>query len=368
MSWLAFTYRAAVLTRWGGWLAALLLAGVSGSFMRPEGNLRPLLALILATVYLVVWTRMLPRMLTRFSDSGVAVLYDLLLSFAPVLIDGTWNSPFILLPLGVLMLPTLTRGLRAGMPLAACFLALDQIVLGIGQPNQMELASRGFWYSVALIGRALFPFAFVGVVALAAMVGRSLGRWRRRRRARARTMPLDYAPFQSPGESTRVASAAPFDRTGGDIPQTARAWGKERASQPTLERRRSATLKAALLSCQPELKTAGVALTAELPADGCQLPPQVHDLLIRATEVALDNVVSHAHACNVSLVLHVDDDWATLLIEDDGIGLFDGTAEPPGFHQIKRLRFRATELGGELQVAERSEGGVAVRLKLPLVL
>ena len=371
MSWLPSKYRAAVLTRWGGWLAALLLAGVSGSLMPSEGSLRSILALTYATIYTVVWTRMLPRLIRRFSDGGIPVLYDLLLSFVPVLIDGTWNSPFILLPLSVLVLPTLSRGLRAGFPLAACFLAIDQIVLAIGNVNQFELASRGLWYSVALIGRALLPFAFVCCVALLAAAGRSLGR-RRRGRSSARPVPFEYSSFQSPGERTRVASTAPFDRTGADEPQPTRAWGKERATQPTLERRRSATLKAALLNCQPELKTAGVTVTVSLPADERfderRLPPRVHDLLIRASEVALDNIVSHAHARNVNLALQVDDNWATLLIEDDGIGLFDGTAEPPGFHQIKRLRFRATELGGELHVAEGPKGGVELRLLLPLVL
>lgn len=364
-------YRAAVLTRWVGWLAALLLAGVSGSLVPWETNLRSLLALGCATIYTVAWTRMLPRLMTSFSDGGIPVLYDLLLSFAPVLVDGKWNSPFILLPLSVLVLPTLTRGLRAGFPLAACFLALDQIVLGVGQPNQLQLAAGGIWYSVALIGRALLPFAFVGVVALTVVAGHWFSRFGRRRRSPARSLALDYPAFPAPGESTRVSSSAPF-ASGGDGPQPARAWGKERVPQPTLERRRSATLKAALLSCQPEFKTSGVTLTVSLPADERyderRLPPQVHDLLIRATEVSLDNIVSHAHARNVALALEVDDVWATLQVDDDGIGLFDGTAEPPGFHQIKRIRFRATELGGEFQVAERPEGGVRVRLKLPLVL
>lgn len=373
MSWLPPKYRAAVLTRWGGWLAALLLAGASGSFMRPESNLRTVLALVFATVYAVAWTRMLPRMMTRFTDGGVPVLYDLLLSFVPALIDGTWGSPFFLLPLAVLVLPALSRGLRVGLPLAACFLALDQIVLATFGTNQIELAARGTWYSLLLIGRALLPFACVMVVALAANAFRRWGgRFRRRRRSLLRPQPFDYSTLRSPDESPRVGAAAPFDRTGGDGPQPARAWGKDRAAQPTLERRRSATIKAALLHCQPELKTAGVGVAVDLPPDERyderRLPPQVHDLLIRATEVALDNVVSHAHARQVKLALRVDDDWATLVIEDDGIGLFDGTAEPPGFHQIKRLRFRATELGGELHVAERPEGGVGLRLTLPLVL
>ena len=55
-----------------------------------------------------------------------------------------------------------------------------------------------------------------------------------------------------------------------------------------------------------------------------------------------------------------------LVIEDDGVGLLDGTHERPGVHALRAMHYRLSELEGQLEVAEGEAGGVTVRASLPL--
>ena len=59
------------------------------------------------------------------------------------------------------------------------------------------------------------------------------------------------------------------------------------------------------------------------------------------------------------------DERVLLAIRDHGEGLLDGTAEPPGFHQLRRLRYRVEEVEGSLLVHEEVGGGVSVTLRVP---
>jgi signal transduction histidine kinase len=52
-------------------------------------------------------------------------------------------------------------------------------------------------------------------------------------------------------------------------------------------------------------------------------------------------------------------------VRDHGNGLLDGTADLPGFHQIKRLRYRLAEVEGTLDVREDDGGGVLFIVRIP---
>jgi len=55
-----------------------------------------------------------------------------------------------------------------------------------------------------------------------------------------------------------------------------------------------------------------------------------------------------------------------LLIQDDGVGLLDGTHERPGLHALRAMQYRLAEFGGRLDVFETEGGGVTVRATMPL--
>ncbi len=94
-------------------------------------------------------------------------------------------------------------------------------------------------------------------------------------------------------------------------------------------------------------------------------PVQQRTLLRLATE-ALVNVDQHANAHAALLTLSFAGDAVTVTIEDDGVGLLDGTYMRPGMHALRALDYCFAELGGTLSVGENAHGGVVVHARLPL--
>jgi hypothetical protein len=91
-----------------------------------------------------------------------------------------------------------------------------------------------------------------------------------------------------------------------------------------------------------------------------------HGMLLRVTQEALLNVSQHAHAHTVLIMITFEPRAVTLTIQDDGVGLLDGTYERPGLHALRALRYRLSELDGQLAVFESESGGVTVRATLPM--
>jgi signal transduction histidine kinase len=94
------------------------------------------------------------------------------------------------------------------------------------------------------------------------------------------------------------------------------------------------------------------------------LPNRRRIALYRAAQEALTNVQRHAQAQTAWLTLQVTAQAATLIISDDGIGLPDDL-EDNGFG-LRGMRERAAQLGGEMQLTTRTEGGACVVFRLPL--
>lgn len=94
-------------------------------------------------------------------------------------------------------------------------------------------------------------------------------------------------------------------------------------------------------------------------------PVQQRTLLRLATE-ALVNIDQHANAHAALLTLSFVSDAVTITIEDDGVGLLDGTYMRPGMHALRALDYCFAELDGTLSVSENAHGGVVVHARLPL--
>jgi hypothetical protein len=376
-------YTVALLTRWGAWLLVVALLGYMGAFSRPTENSLALVLLSYTTLYAVLWTRRLRHIIRWTNDGSIIILYDLILSSVPVLLSGGWASPFLPFALSVLIVPTISRGLRAGLYVAATFLAIDQIILWTAWlfspniPHPVEIANSGRMLSLAgremiplgsieLLGRTLLPF---GVVTLVAATARSwIWYYRYAARRRRTDVDPDWRTPAGPPSFSRPAINRPltYGRIGPNAPHMERSLNKTSGVQSTVLRRSSLGVEAALRVFKPELESAGVVLITDLEGDERLIPPQVLELLTRAVEVGLDNVILHAHAQSVAVSLRINNENVSLRIVDDGVGLFDGTAEPPGFHQLKRLRYRVAELDGEMRVEECAEGGVRMELHVPL--
>jgi signal transduction histidine kinase len=90
------------------------------------------------------------------------------------------------------------------------------------------------------------------------------------------------------------------------------------------------------------------------------------ELLVRLAQESLLNVQQHAHADAITLTLRYDATSVALMIQDDGVGLLDGTHERPGLHALRAMQYRLAEFGGRLDVFETEGGGVTVRATMPL--
>jgi two-component system, NarL family, sensor histidine kinase UhpB len=96
-----------------------------------------------------------------------------------------------------------------------------------------------------------------------------------------------------------------------------------------------------------------------------QLPSEVATALHRIVQEALTNVVKHAQAGRVSILVTRKNGDVALVIEDDGRG-FD--PESPAEGSIHGMRERAELLGGALRVESREGAAgttLAVEVSLP---
>jgi PAS domain S-box-containing protein len=103
------------------------------------------------------------------------------------------------------------------------------------------------------------------------------------------------------------------------------------------------------------------------PGSGEHLPPEVAITIYRVAQEALNNIVKHARAARVDVVLERRGGYVSLVIEDDGRGFDQAAAESgrPRFGLIG-MRERAALVGGELQIESAPGRGTTVFLRTPV--
>jgi signal transduction histidine kinase len=94
------------------------------------------------------------------------------------------------------------------------------------------------------------------------------------------------------------------------------------------------------------------------------LPDMVNISLYRVVQESLTNVLRHADAQNVHVVLHAAADGLTLTVQDDGQGM-DVAARPHGLGLLGAAE-RAAAAGGELHLHSAPGQGLRLQMWLPL--
>jgi signal transduction histidine kinase len=107
-----------------------------------------------------------------------------------------------------------------------------------------------------------------------------------------------------------------------------------------------------------------------LGLQGVRLPPSIETALYRIAQEALTNVVQHACANKVSLLLEGRAGAVILIVEDDGCG-FDANRLMHGpldehWLGLSGMRERAELLGGRLTIESAQGSGTAVFVEIPL--
>jgi two-component system, NarL family, sensor histidine kinase DevS len=103
-------------------------------------------------------------------------------------------------------------------------------------------------------------------------------------------------------------------------------------------------------------------LEARLPA---RLPPEVETALYRIVQESLTNVVKHARAERVSIVLTRKEDGVSVVVEDDGLGFDPSQAREEGLGLVG-MRERVALLGGRFEIESRPGSGTTFAAEVPL--
>jgi signal transduction histidine kinase len=101
-----------------------------------------------------------------------------------------------------------------------------------------------------------------------------------------------------------------------------------------------------------------------LPSRSITLQMATRRVLFLVFKEALHNVVRHALAGRVMIGLEFAGGRLCLTVKDDGIG-FDPEGVADG-HGLRSMRRRASEIGAELEIRSRPQGGTTIELSINL--
>ncbi len=109
----------------------------------------------------------------------------------------------------------------------------------------------------------------------------------------------------------------------------------------------------------------GMVIDVQSQLDAERLPPELETALYRIAQEALTNVVNHAVAGRVSIVLSRRERAVELVVSDDGQGFETARARDEGLGLIG-MRERVALLGGHLTVDSTQGAGTMLTAKLPI--
>ena len=111
----------------------------------------------------------------------------------------------------------------------------------------------------------------------------------------------------------------------------------------------------------------GLDLSLDLQLGERRLDAEIETIAYRVAQEALTNVVKHAAATSVQIMLRATPTALELRVRDDGRGVRVTAAEHAAGYGVIGMRERAEIGGGSLRLVEREGGGTSVALTLPLL-
>ncbi len=103
--------------------------------------------------------------------------------------------------------------------------------------------------------------------------------------------------------------------------------------------------------------------------DAYRLDPDVETHLYRIMQESLNNIIKHARATNVNVILEKKPSGVTLIIEDNGAGFDVGAVGSNGSSShglgLLGMRERATLIGGDVQIESTAGSGTTVYISIP---
>ena len=107
----------------------------------------------------------------------------------------------------------------------------------------------------------------------------------------------------------------------------------------------------------------GLETALEVQGEG-RLPVSAEAEIYRVAQEALNNVIKHAKARQVTIGVTFTDDRFLLTIEDDGVGFDSREAERVGGFGMLTMRERVQQIGGSLEIESKVGRGTIVRVEV----
>ena len=108
----------------------------------------------------------------------------------------------------------------------------------------------------------------------------------------------------------------------------------------------------------------GIGVQLEARLDDARLPEEVETTLYRIVQEALTNIVKHAHARTVSVLLVRRGATVNVVIEDDGRGFEEAEVRDDGLGLVG-MRERVGLIGGKLRIETSPGSGTTVAVEVP---
>lgn len=356
------------------WLLAALLIAAEPKLFGVQGTALLVIAGALSTA-LTVWSHTYLRVARR---RPLVLVCDVVLSVALVVASGGLASPFQFYSYSALILPALLWSRVGGVLCAAFVIAGNFAVFGFPPPNAMPLAAQvrlGFLLAIPMVLVLVLPLLFRSLRSQQAHRGVGVGSAQRlgqqpqlREEHDGVLQQLSIGgriPGRNPAsvvaDAPVVAPPVPLRTASNQGRQHMRhtVFGPSPGSDVAIDH---------AIDQLVQSFSRFSSISASLTVLGTPIPlkPVAYNTLVRLTQEALLNVEQHAHAAQALVTLRCDAQRMVLTIEDDGVGLLDGTYERPGLHALRAVNYRLAEVGGILDVQEREHNGLIVQATVPL--
>jgi PAS domain S-box-containing protein len=110
----------------------------------------------------------------------------------------------------------------------------------------------------------------------------------------------------------------------------------------------------------------GIACTATVPEQDVPLDRDRSTAMFRILQESLTNVLRHAQATRVDILLRPEAGQLVLRIQDNGCGIRPETLSNPMSIGLAGMRERALLLDGQLEIRSQPESGTTIEMRLPL--
>jgi signal transduction histidine kinase/CHASE1-domain containing sensor protein len=99
--------------------------------------------------------------------------------------------------------------------------------------------------------------------------------------------------------------------------------------------------------------------------DDIQVSDRCATALFRILQESLSNISRHAQASRVRVALHVEKDWITMTVSDNGIGLHPNVRHKPGSFGLVGVEERVNILHGSFAITSSAASGTVVKVTVP---